>query len=350
MNRTLKKRILKLIIILTFLISIMTVRIKFSNTITIKFSWNDYFNPSIVIDKKVEKSVDVLEIGSRSELEVGRSQNVNTDMNLLVELNKQVELAKNLALKNVKMPAISATLRNTFVPTTKQPIQAPSITDANPKIQDQPKNLNYLYTGRNWSVEKLKFNKPPVKMITIRGERHSGTGWLRTMISQNCPDLEFKIREIDNPNYVERKGSMDIEIQPQVQTVDKFEKHWPGQAQRQNLHQNIPNHRRLPPRPPPQPKTIWLDADGIYGWKHSLIPSNFSLNNTDFLIILFRDIKTWLPKMREVTYEKIPRNNLPMLTFLNTKWQPKNEHSWEDVFEMRSGKYRNWLEYRVVLD
>ena len=40
----------------------------------------------------------------------------------------------------------------------------------------------------------LESNVPgSIKLISIRGERHSGTGWLRKMVSENCPKLEWKV-------------------------------------------------------------------------------------------------------------------------------------------------------------
>lgn len=165
--------------------------------------------------------------------------------------------------------------------------------------------------------------RPPIKLITIRGERHSGTGWLRTMIKNNCPDLL---------NY-------------------------------------IPGYRD--------------DADGIYGWKHSvfhdhgclptyqrplmtddsLLPlekhsMNSNLQNLvekncqeevlqpdHFLITLVRDFKDWIPKMKEETYERQPKNGLPMSEFLTSTWTPRNEMHWKDIFDMRTSKYQNWIEF-----
>ena len=189
----------------------------------------------------------------------------------------------------------------------------------------QPKDPNYLYTGKNWSPENLNFkNRPPIEMITIRGERHSGTGWLRKMINKNCEDLKFTIGKIPNPDYKPNQVK----------------------SKNQNSTNRDPKHPNRKKIDKIEPKTIWLDADGKYGWKHGLLPEHFEMNSTDFLIVLFRDIRTWIPKMREVTYEKIPKNNMSMIPFLRSKWEPIKEASkWKNIFQMRNEKYKNWLNY-----
>lgn len=88
-----------------------------------------------------------------------------------------------------------------------------------------------------------------------------------------------------------------------------------------------------------------LDADGIYGWKHAALDDNFSLKENHFMIIMFRNFSSWIPKMREVTYEKYPRNRLPMSHFLKTDWRPENENHWKNIFEMRSTKYQSYLKF-----
>ena len=115
------------------------------------------------------------------------------------------------------------------------------------------KKCNFLSLSYVRQELALKINstflRPKFKLITIRSERHSGSSWLRLMINRNCPNLTFHL-----PHK------------------------WP------------------------------LDADGKYGWKHGLLNSNFQLESEDFMIFLFRNWTSWLHKMRQNTYEKIPPN------------------------------------------
>ena len=65
------------------------------------------------------------------------------------------------------------------------------------KITFLPKLCAFLVVvALNW---KKKFHRvdnsavithlPEIKLISIRGERHSGTSWLRRIVSKNCPNL-----------------------------------------------------------------------------------------------------------------------------------------------------------------
>ena len=164
-----------------------------------------------------------------------------------------------------------------------------------------------LKESRNKQTKKLNLsvksnkNNNLVNLISIRGERHSGTGWLRQLINKNCPKLTTI-------------------IDPKAQTSG-------------------PN------------KGFPLDADGKFGWKHGLLKPNLFIPKNEFIIIIFRDWRTWIPKMRENSYERMPAKNLPMSTFLKTPFLPKRpgdefspaEMRWNNVFELRSGKYENWM-------
>ena len=136
-----------------------------------------------------------------------------------------------------------------------------------------------------------------IKLVTIRGERHSGTGWLRQMLSQNCPNLQWKVRQ-NKPT---------------------------------NNHRNIPH---------------WVDADGKYGWKHAILDK--PVDEKDLVIFVFRNITSWIPRMRLKTYETMPKSNLPMARFLHESWRPNlklDSHDWKNIFEMRTAKYKSWIEY-----
>jgi len=125
-----------------------------------------------------------------------------------------------------------------------------------------------------------------VKLVTIRGERHSGTGWLRGTLLKNC-QLEWLK---------------------------------PGQGS--------------------------LDADGKYGWKHSELHSK--LDPGDFLIVVTRNASTWLPKIQAEPYAAAVPGKRSMHEFLQARWpkQPNiGESAWTNVTEMRTGKYLQWLSY-----
>ena len=153
------------------------------------------------------------------------------------------------------------------------------------------------------NASKMPVNRDTQKIITIRGERHSGTSWLRKMITKNCPKIKYDF--------------------------------------------------------------INQDADGRYGWKHSLIDDqallkiNKDLPDAVFVISIFRDYKTWLWKMKENNYinERIgPKSgkNVEFSKFLRENWpawssrtrnSDKKEPFYENILKMRTQKYKNWLKY-----
>ena len=138
-------------------------------------------------------------------------------------------------------------------------------------------------------------SKSPKKLITIRGERHTGTNWVRQIINQNCPKLIWSISKN-------------------------------------------------------------LDADGKYGWKHGILPNNFTLSSDDFMVIIYRDFRSWVPKMYEEPYAfGIPYyRSKPQISFdkfLNQTWnnykQPDEVHKekYDNIFDMRSKKYKSWMHF-----
>ena len=76
--------------------------------------------------------------------------------------------------------------------------------------------------------------------ISIRGERHCGTGWVRVMTNENCRERHY----------------------------------W-------------------------SPK---LDADGLYGWKHDFLPESFAAASRDAVVVVFRCAAPWAVKMRKTAY------------------------------------------------
>ena len=96
-----------------------------------------------------------------------------------------------------------------------------------------------------------------------------------------------------------------------------------------------------------------LDTDGLYGWKHSTIDPKTTqkiINDNTLIIIMFRDFKSWIHKMKKESYEKVPDTRsrkgkgMKMEEFLKSKWEPTNERHWQDIFQMRKIKYENWLD------
>ena len=126
-----------------------------------------------------------------------------------------------------------------------------------------------------------------MRLVTIRGVQHSGTGWLRGTLLRHCR-LQWK---------------------------------WNNAT----------------------------DADGKYGWKHGMLPPSVhersGLARGDFLIVLTRAANTWLQKMRAEPYTPSVRANLPMSAFLQQPWPAVpalREKPWRNVLEQRTKKYRSW--------
>jgi len=136
--------------------------------------------------------------------------------------------------------------------------------------------------------------RPKIKLVAIKGERHSGTNLLRWILKKNCPKLIWELQQED---------------------------------------ENGTNQT--------------IDADGKYGWKHGLMRED--LTPDDFMVFVTRDVRTWMNRMRLKTYEKRPRGGrrFPMRDFLRTKWYPEiePENQWENVIALRNSKYRNWLDF-----
>ena len=176
------------------------------------------------------------------------------------------------------------------------------VYESNSAVQ-KPYEPNYVKKDVGFETQKLNHNSEidlthksddfdresyKIKLVSIRGERHSGTGWLRQMLSENCPHLQWKIK----------RGNK------------------------------------------------YIDADGKYGWKHAIL--NEPIESDDLMIFVFRNIGTWIPRMRLNTYEKQPKNHLTMARFLNEAWEPNltfDTRNWKNIFEMRNVKYASWIEY-----
>ena len=129
-----------------------------------------------------------------------------------------------------------------------------------------------------------------MRIITIRGERNSGTNWLRQLLLKNF-DIFWKIK----------KG---------------------------------------------------VDADGIYGWKHGFLsPSHIeSINlNDSILIILHRNIFYWLVSTYEKPYAKCYTKCKSLSEFLRKQYQhidpiSKKEETAANIIQLRTLKLKQWLD------
>ena len=121
----------------------------------------------------------------------------------------------------------------------------------------------------------INFPPPParikIKGITIRGERHTGTGFLRALIIKNCPEMTFRIEctefRGDLFTYDLRKNCANDEVDP-----------W--------LHNMI--------------------IDEKYGWRHSKIDTGKFMDPEDLMVVIFRKASSWIPKMQKLTYSASP--------------------------------------------
>jgi len=145
---------------------------------------------------------------------------------------------------------------------------------------------NYVIDDDTKQIENMSrdnYIKCETTRFSIRGERHSGTGWLRQLLQRNIKNSQYKL---DNN----------------------------------------------------------LDMEAKYGWKHAEIDPNLD-TGCDVILFIFRDYKTWIPRMRLNTYERTPPSNVEMQDFLRSEWKNENKPYWKNIFEMRTSKYKNWLSY-----
>uniref|UniRef100_A0A7S3K106 Apple domain-containing protein n=1 Tax=Aureoumbra lagunensis TaxID=44058 RepID=A0A7S3K106_9STRA len=126
-------------------------------------------------------------------------------------------------------------------------------------------------------------------IVTIRGERHSGTNWVRALVNHNCKELLFHF------------------------TPD-------------------------------------LDADGVYAWKHGLSPLNWSQDTKDIMIFILRSASSWLPKMRHTAYNtELDRHRTTSLaSFLEIAISDPNDREiFDNVLDMRTRKYKDYRDLTI---
>lgn len=121
-------------------------------------------------------------------------------------------------------------------------------------------------------------------IATIRGERHSGTNWVRAMLEANCPSLGHRL-------------------------------------------------------------SASLDSDGAYGWKHGPSPRNWSPDSKDAMIVLVRSAASWVPKMKRVAYnpdlDRYRKDSLAHY-MLRSFVDNYSKARFKSVVELRSSKYRDY--------
>lgn len=144
-----------------------------------------------------------------------------------------------------------------------------------------------LYGHEKWENHKREWDHGARfgRIISVRGERHCGTGWARVMISNNCPDV----------------------------------RHW------------------------------WsphLDSDGLYGWKHDFIPETFDARSRDALVLVFRSAIVWVPKMQRSAYsepiQRISRGSVS--SFVSRPFSERGRH-FDNLLNLRGQKYRQYLAF-----
>lgn len=123
-------------------------------------------------------------------------------------------------------------------------------------------------------------------IVTIRGERHSGTNWVRAVLEKNCGSLAHKL----------------------------------GPA---------------------------LDSDGAWGWKHGFVPASWTPQTKDVMVILLRSAATWLPKMRTTAYntdlDSRVRKTKGLVSYLALSFVDNySNRRFKGVLDLRTAKYADF--------
>ena len=145
-----------------------------------------------------------------------------------------------------------------------------------------------LYGSDKWERHKREWDHAEKfgRAISIRGERHCGTGWVRVMTNLNCAS----VRHYWSPN---------------------------------------------------------LDSDGLYGWKHDYLPESFSARSRDAMLVVYRNAAAWAPKMRKAAYsapiERVARAG-GLAAFLGAPFQ-EGGLSYAHILDLRTRKYAQYLDF-----
>lgn len=133
----------------------------------------------------------------------------------------------------------------------------------------------------------------PVSEIIIKGERHSGTKWIEGIISDNI----FHAPRTRLPRNQKRKRRDDDEEN--------------NENDRESPQSNLLHHNDG------DKVKIYRDSPN-FGWKHGFLPPigwGKPLGETELMIVVTRDVFTWLAKMYKVTYDEFMQEKSKELTF-----------------------------------
>lgn len=136
---------------------------------------------------------------------------------------------------------------------------------------------------------------PIQRIVSIRGERNSGTNLIRELINLNSINLTWRVNRC-------------------------------------------------------------VDADGVYGWKHGFLYPADKVRREDVVLVVARDAFAWLPSMYKAPYSRFIQK-MSFSRFLRTPFATEclmeeyyhwyttcQDHmeSTENVVKLRTEKYRNW--------
>lgn len=168
-------------------------------------------------------------------------------------------------------------------------------------------------------ASSCKNREAPPRLVTIRGERHSGTNLVRVLIDQNAVDL------MDSKDHVQRA------------------------IRRRNSSVASYNYTAI-------------DVDAVYGWKHGFLRHSYPNDQilpSDVLLVVTRDVFSWIISMFHQPYNfKMTRGMEHFDEFLRGHYSAKCElHAYyhgckfpmeeaTHLVQIRTAKYKNWLMHR----
>ena len=119
--------------------------------------------------------------------------------------------------------------------------------------------------------------------ISIRGERHCGTGWVRVMTNDNCRERHY----------------------------------W----------------------------STKLDSDGLYGWKHDFLPETLSADSKDAVVVVYRNAVNWVLKMKKTAYSvAIDRIGGSLERFVSAPFVERGKQ-FAHLLDLRKRKYGQYLAF-----
>ena len=120
-------------------------------------------------------------------------------------------------------------------------------------------------------------------VISVRGERHCGTGWARAMANENCADVRhYWSAKLDSDGLCARSRRCCVarRFLTVVTRRSLCERRAPAQIILRRVR----------------------DRNARYGWKHDFIPKSFSRRSHDAIFVVYRNAVEWVPKMAKESY------------------------------------------------